>query len=30
MMGMWSDDNACLVVHDVRLYSVLDIMVISG
>ena len=24
MMGKWSDDSACRVVHDVRLYSVLD------
>ena len=30
MMGRWSDDSACSVVHDVRLYSVLDIVVISG
>ena len=30
MMGKWSDDNACRVVHDVRLYSVLDTVVISG
>ena len=30
MMGRWSDDSACLVVHDVRLYSVLDTVVISG
>ena len=30
MMGNWSDDSACSVVHDVRLYSVLDIVVISG
>ena len=22
MMGRWSDDSACSVVHDVRLYSV--------
>ena len=29
-MGKWSDDSECWVVHDVRLYSVLDIMVISG
>ena len=26
MMGKWSDDSVCCVVHDVRLYSVLDIM----
>ena len=25
-----SDDSACCVVHDVRLYSVLDTVVISG
>ena len=30
MMGKWSDDSACLVVDDVRLYSVLDNVVISG
>ena len=30
MMGKWSDDSACGVVHDVRLYSVLDTVVISG
>ena len=30
MMGRWSDDNACWVVHDVRLYSVLETVVISG
>ena len=30
MMGMWSDDSACCVVHDVQLYSVLDTVVISG
>ena len=29
MMGRWSDDSACSVVHDVRLYSVLDIVVIQ-
>ena len=28
-MGKWSDDSACLVVQDVRLYSVLDTVVIS-
>ena len=28
MMGRWSDDSACLVVHDVPLYS--DTVVISG
>ena len=30
MMGSWSDDSACLIVHNVRLYSVLDTVVISG
>ena len=30
MMGTWSDDSACWVVHDVRLYSVLDTVVIYG
>ena len=30
MMGRWSDDYVCLIVHDVRLYSVLDTVVISG
>ena len=30
MMGKWSDDSACRVVQDVRLYSVLDTVVISG
>ena len=30
IMGKWSDDSACWVVHDVRLYSVLDTVVISG
>ena len=30
MMSKWSDDSAYCVVHDVRLYSVLDIVVISG
>ena len=29
-MGKWSDDSACWVVHDVRLYCVLDTVVISG
>ena len=29
-MGKWSDDSACILVHDVRLYSVLDTMVIFG
>ena len=23
MLGKWSDNSACLVVHDVRLYSML-------
>ena len=27
MMGKWSDDSAWWVVHDVRLYSVLDTVV---
>ena len=30
MMGKWSDDRACCVVHDIRLYSVLNTVVISG
>ena len=30
MMGKWYDDSACCVAHDVRLYSVLDTVVISG
>ena len=30
MMGRWSDDSACCVVNDIRLYSVLDTVVISG
>ena len=30
MMGRWSDYSACRVVHDVRLYSVLDTVAISG
>jgi len=30
MMGRWSDDSACFVVHDVLLYSVLDTVVMSG
>ena len=30
MMGKWSDDSACCVVHDVRVYSVLDSVMISG
>ena len=30
MMGNWSDDSVCRVVHNVRLYSVLDTVVISG
>ena len=28
--GKWSNDSACCVVHDVRLYSVLDTVVMSG
>ena len=28
MMGKWSDDSACCVVYDVRLYSVLDTVVL--
>ena len=30
MMSKWSDDSAYCVVHDVRLYSVSDTMVLSG
>ena len=30
IMGKWPDDSACWVAHDVRLYSVLDTVVISG
>ena len=30
MMGKWSDNSAFWGVHDVRLYSVLDTVVISG
>ena len=30
IMDKWSNDSACCVVHDVRLYSVLDTVVISG
>ena len=29
MMGKWSDDSACWVVHDVQFYSMLY-LVISG
>ena len=29
MMGKWYDYSPCSVVHDVRLYSVLDTVVIS-
>ena len=29
-MGKLYDDSACCVVHDVRLYSVFDTVVISG
>ena len=28
MMGKWSDDSACWVIRDVRLYSVVDTVVI--
>ena len=30
MMDKWSDDISCCVVRDVRLYSVLDTVVISS
>ena len=30
MMGKWSDGSASWVVHNVRLYRVLDTVVISG
>ena len=30
IMGRWSDDGACRVVHDVRLYNVFDSVLISG
>ena len=30
MIGKWSDDSACFVVHNVLLYSVFDNEVISG
>ena len=30
MIGWRYDDSVCSVIHDVRLYSVLDIVVISG
>ena len=30
MMGMWSDDSACCVIHNVLLYNVFDTEVISG
>ena len=30
MLDKWSDDSVCCVVHVVRLYSVLDTVVISG
>ena len=30
MMGRWSDDSACWVVHDVLLYNMLYIVVISS
>ena len=29
MMGKWSDDSVCRVVHDVRLYSVIDTVVMK-
>ena len=29
MMSKWSDDSACLVVHDVLLYSVLHTVAVS-
>ena len=30
IMGKWSDASSCWVVHDVRLYSVLQTVVMSG
>ena len=30
IISKWTDDSACLVVHDVWLYSVLDTVGISG
>ena len=30
MVGKWSNDGACCVVHDVRLYSVSETVLISG
>ena len=30
MKGKWSDDSACSALHGVRLYSVLDTVVIYG
>ena len=30
MMGQWSDDSECCIVREVRLYSMLDTVVISG
>ena len=30
IMGKWSNDSACSVVHDVRLSSVLDTVVMSA
>ena len=30
MNGRWSDDSTCILLHDVRLYSVVDTMVIYG
>ena len=30
IIGKWSDDSACCVVHDIWLYNVLDTVDISG
>ena len=30
IMGMWSELSACVVYHGVRLYKVVDIVLISG
>ena len=30
IMGKWSDDSACRVLHDVRMYIVPDTVVTSG
>ena len=30
LIGGWSDENVCCVIHDVRLYIVLNNVVISG